>query len=223
VEPLTTGAGDPEGLPRISEDATEALQELRFEVARVVEAVGMDSTKPIVMWQAPAEGREGWDPVALRRRRLAARLEASVRCATSPAGAEIRRLGLEGDERLAWAFLLHDAQADPVGVAVPLLVRFAGRFRDPEAEARRLVGPGSKLAGGDCVRFNRSDGPFLGRLVWLSREASMRVVPWSRDAFVVRMTTDGEPVAGATRRLGFDVGGAMKEDRAAAAAGREAR
>ena len=183
----------------------------------------MDATAPILLWQAPAEGRPGWDHLALRRWKLDRRLEASVRSESSPVGAEIRRLGLEGAERLAWALLLHDAQADPVGVAMPLLVRFTGRVPDPEAEARRLVGPGSKLAAHDGVRFNRADGPYLARVAWLSREASLRVVPWSRDAFAVRTGTDGEPTTTVPRRFGFDVGGAMKEDRAAADAGREVR
>lgn len=214
--PLTTGEGDLEGLPEISVDPNEELQVLRNEAVRVVEAVAMDTTTSILLWQAPAEGRPGWDHVALRRRRLASRLEASARSATSPVGAELRRLGLEGEERLAWAFLLHDAQQDPVGVMVPLLVRLAGRTSDPEAAAERLLGPGSKLAANDCVRFSRADGPFLARLAWLSREASARVVPWPRDAFAVQPGSNGEPVVATRRVFGFDARGVRREDRAAA-------
>lgn len=223
VEPLTTGAGSLEGLPELAADPIEELEHLRGDVIRVVEALAMDATAPILLWQAPAEGRPGWDHLALRRWKLDRRLEAAARSESSPVGAEIRRLGLEGIERIAWAFLLHDAQESPLGVTMPLLVRFAGRAPDPEAAARKLVGPGSRLAAHGCVRFSRADGPYLAKVVWLSREASLRVFPWSRDAFVVRPGKDGEPTATVPRRFGFDVTGAAKEDRAAAEAGRGTR
>ena len=76
-----------------------------------------------------------------------------------------------------------------------------------------------KLGAADCVRFNRADGPFLGRVAWLSREASARVVPWPRDAFSVRTGADGEPVVSVPRAFGFDNRGAKREDRAATAGG----
>ena len=219
AEPLTTGGGSEQGLPEIPVDPNEAMHELRTEACRVVEALGMDPARPNLHWQVPAEGRSGWDHVGLRRLRLLNRLEASARNEACAVGAEIRRLGLVGQERLAWAFLLHDAQQDPVGVAVPLLVRFSGRVPDPEAAAARLLGPSSKLGAADCVRFNRADGPFLARVAWLSREASARVVPWPRDAFSVRTGADGEPVVSVPRAFGFDNRGAKREDRAATAGG----
>lgn len=219
VEPLTTGCGDVAGLPEISVDTTEEMDELRRQAYAVVQALSMDTTQPILIWQAPAEGRPGWDHFALRRRRLTARLEASVRAAKTPVGAEIRRLGLGGEERLAWAFLLHDAQADPVGIPVPTLLRLVGRLPDVAAAAESLLGPASKLGANDCLRFNRPDGPLLSRLVWLSREASGRVVPWQRDAFAVVPGPNGEPVSVTPRSVGFNSRGAATEDHAARARG----
>lgn len=212
LEPLTTGTGDPEGLPRIPADPLESIDLCVFDVTQLAVALEMNYPETEKIWNGPRKGSPGWDHTALRRRRLAARLEACSRAERDRVGAEIRHLGLEGDERLAWALLLRDTEADKVGLAVPLVLRFLGPLEDPESAAERILGPGSKLARADAIRFNRPDGPFLGRVAWLSREARARVVPWPRNAFVARATTDLERAADLPR-VGFDPAGTAVQDR----------
>ncbi len=212
AEPLTTGSGDPEGLPRIPADSLESLDLFVFDVTQLVLAVEMTYPETEKIWNGPRKGSPGWDHTALRRRRLAARLQACSRAEGDRVGGEIRRLGLEGDERLAWALLLRDTEADKVGLAVPLVLRFLGPLEDPESAAERILGPGSRLARADAIRFNRPDGPLLSRVVWLSREARSRVVPWPRNAFVARATTDLERAADLPR-VGFDPTGPAVQDR----------
>lgn len=218
VEPLTTGGGDPEGLPLLSPDPLEALEALAFDVAQLGAAVEMSYPETEKMWNGPRKGAPGWDHTAPRRRRLTARLEASARSESDRAGAEIRRLGLEGDERLAWALLVRDSEAERVGLGVPSVLRFLGRVTDPEETAERILGRDSKLARADAIRFNRPDGALLGRVVWLSRDARGRVIPWPRNAFVTRATADLDRAADLPR-VGFDPAGAEVQDRARNAGG----
>lgn len=214
VEPLTTGSGDPEGLPEISPDPIEALEQLVFDVLRLSEAVLMRYPATETIWNAARKGAPGWDHTGYRRFRLTARLEASARTEGDPFGAEIRRLALEGEERLAWAFLVADSQSDEVGLAVPQVLRMAGRHPDPHGAAERLLGPGSKLGRSDALRFNRRDGPLVAKAVWLSRDARSRVIPWPKSAFLVKGASEEE--AGTVARVGFDSSGEARKDQAAA-------
>ncbi len=212
VDPLTTGEGDPEGVPVLSPDPVVTLDTLYFEALNVIEAVNSNPTQAGTNWQGPASG-PGWDPAVLRRRRFNARLEACVRQEGNPLGAEMSRLGLEGDERTCWGFLMLDGTRQPVGIPVPRLVRYCGETPDPAATAERLLGPESKLGRADGLRFNRADVPLLRRFVWVSREANARVIPWTRDDFAEAPGPEGEPVAPRPRLFGFDVNGARQEGR----------
>ena len=219
VGPLTAGEGNPDGIPVLSPDLTATLDQLFGEARRVAEAVNVDTTQPVMIWQGPASG-PGWDHVVLRRRRFEARLEACAREERNAVGEEIRRLGLEGEDRTCWGLLLCDGLLDPVGIPVPRLVRYCGETADPAAAAERLLGPESKIGRADCVRFNRGDVPFLRRIAWMAREAQARVVPWSRDDFTVASGPEGEPGSPQQRVVGFDARGAAKEGRSTP--GREA-
>jgi hypothetical protein len=211
VKPLTTGEGDADGIPNRIPDPVEVIDKMTSEVVAVWEAVKLDINQATTIWSGPVAGG-GWDHIVLRRRRLASGLEALVRAEGSNVGAELRRLQLEGDERLCWAMLLVDGMDSPVGIPVPRLLRYCGPATDPEATAVRLLGPESKLGRGDCVRFNRADAPLLRRIVWMSREAHACVVPWSREDFAVAPGPTGEPPApNPGRVMGFDAQGAAAE------------
>ncbi len=212
VEPLTTGEGDPEGVPVLSPDPVATLDAIRFEATRLMEAVNVDPTQPLLLWQGPAAG-PGWDPAVLRRRRFDARLEACRRQEGGALGAEIERLGVEGDERTCWGLLVWDGLQQPVGIPVPRLLRYCGETNDPAATAERLLGPESKLGRADGLRFNRADVPLLRRYVWMSRELHARVVPWTRDDFTVAPGPEGEPAAPRLPFVGFDARGAAQEGR----------
>jgi hypothetical protein len=215
VGPVTHGTGDVMGLPRLSPDPIEAFQALAADVKLLGAAIKMGCLDEYKVWGGAREGEPGWDSTAPWRAALKARLEASVRLESDRIGAEIRRLGLEGGERLAWAVLLADADEEMVGVKVPRLVQMTGRHADPEAAAERILGPDSKLGKAGCIRFNRADGPVLGRIAWLSREARGRVIPWPHGAFFVKPGVDLEALP-FTPRVGFDPYGTQKQDRIAA-------
>lgn len=217
VEPLTTGGGDPEGIPVLSGDPIQDLEEVAHGVERLCDALLMQYPQTQTIWSTPIPGGPGWDHMGVRRRKLAARLEASARVQADPIGAEIRRLGLEGEERLVWASLVRDSQTDEPGMPVPQALRLAGRHPDPDAAAARLLGPESKLARADALRFNRRDGSLLSMAVWLSREARARVIPWPRTAFLVRGASREE--GGTLSRVGFDSSGELQRDHAAARGG----
>jgi len=211
VGPLTTGEGDVEGIPVQIPDPIEAIDKISAEVGNVFGAVKIDTTQQVTIWSGPASGA-GWDHTVLRRRRLAARLESFARSDGSAVGAELSRLGLEREERLCWAMLFVDGLENPVGIPVPRLLRYCGPVTDPEAAAARLLGPDSKLGRGDCVRFNRADTPLLRRIVWMTRDAHARAVPWSREDFAVAPGPMGEPPAPNTGRvMGFDAQGVAAE------------
>jgi hypothetical protein len=215
VGPVTHGTGDVMGLPRLSPDPIEAFQALAADVKLLGAAIKMGCLDEYKVWGAAREGEPGWDSTEPWRATLEARLEASARLESDRIGAEIRRIGLEGDERLAWAVLLADADEEVVGVKVPRVVQVTGRHADPERAAERLLGPDSKLGKADCIRFNRADGPVLGRIAWLSREARGRVIPWPRGAFFIKPGVDLEALP-FTPRVGFDPYGNQKQDRIAA-------
>ena len=65
VDPLTTGEGDPEGVPVLSPDPVATLDTLTFEALNVIEAVNSNPTQAGTNWQGPATG-PGWD-LAVRR------------------------------------------------------------------------------------------------------------------------------------------------------------
>lgn len=213
VGPLTTGEGDLEGLPVLSRDPMVTLDALRQEALKLMEAVNADTTQPLLIWQGPASG-PGWDHVVLRRRRFDSRLAACVRQEGNPVGAELARLGLEGDERTCWGLLLWDGMQQPVGIPVPRLVRYCGETADPAATADRLLGPESKLGRADALRFNRADVPLLRRLVWMTRDALARVVPWTRDDFTVVAGPEGEPLTPRLQPFGFNARGVRQEGHA---------
>lgn len=169
-----------------------------------------DTTQSIRLWNGPAPSG-GWDHTILRRKRLAARLEACARAERDPIGAEIRRLDLDEEERLCWAVLLWDSMAEPVGVPVPRLIRYCGPASDPQGTAERFLGPASKLGRADCLRVNRADVPLLRRFVWMAREAHGRVVPWSREDFAVAPASTGERGSFGFRATGFDAQGVPAE------------
>ena len=142
------------------------------------------------------------------------RLEASYRQETCRIEADLRRLDLTGDERLAWAILYLDSSAEEVGLAVPMVLAFTGWQEDAEAAAERLLGRGSKLGKAGVLRFNRADGPLLARLVAISQEARGRVALWPRKAFT--MKPGGlDLVADEQRTFGFGANGGQIQDRSA--------
>lgn len=108
-----------------------------------------------------------------------------------------------------------EADEEEVGVKAPKVMQMTGRHADPEEAAERFLGPESRLGRADCIRFNRADGPVLGRIAWLSREARSRVIPWPRGAFFVKPGVDLEALP-FTPRVGFDPYGTQKQDRIAA-------
>ena len=139
VDYLTTGDGDTLGLPAVPRNPQEALDRLEYDSRRVVDAIQMPSHDTDQMWQGVRKGHPGWDHTALRRDRLSARLEASYRQETCRIGAELRRLDLNGDERLAWALLFLDSSAEEVGLALPMVLAFAGWQDDAQAAADRAA------------------------------------------------------------------------------------
>ena len=213
VDYLTTGDGDTIGLPAIPKNPMEALERLDYDTRRVIEAVQMAVHDTDQMWQGVRKGHPGWDHTALRRERLVTRLETSFRQETSTVGAELRRLDLDGDERLAWAVLFLDSSAEEVGLAVPMVLTFTGWQEDAEAAAERLLGPGSKLGKAGVLRFNRQDGSLLGRLVALSQDARGRVALWSRKAFTMKPGNGLDLVADEPRTFGFGGSGGPIQDR----------
>ena len=215
VGPLTDGTGDLLGLPRLSTDPIEALQALVADVRLLGAAVALGCLDGHKVWGGARLGEPGWEPSAPWRFPLEVRLEAAVRRESDRIGEEIRRLDLEATERIAWAVLLADADEEEIGLKVPWIVQMTGRHSDPEAVAESLLGPDSKLGRSDCIRFNRADGPVLGRIAWLSREARGRVIPWPRGAFFVKPGVDLEALPFAPR-VGFDPFGTEKQDRAVA-------
>jgi hypothetical protein len=210
IGPLTTGLGELDGTPTLGPDPMETVDRIGGEVRRLVEAVNADMTQSSRLWNGPATGG-GWDHTILRRKRLAARLEACARTEGNPIGAEIRRFDLDEEERLCWAVLLWDSMADPVGVPVPRLIRYCGPSSGPQGAAERLLGPASKLGRADCLRFNKADIPLLRRFVWMSREAHGRIVPWSREDFAVAPASTGERGSFGFRATGFDAQGVAAE------------
>ncbi len=214
VDHLTTGEGDTLGLPAVPRNPQEALDRLEYDSRRVVDAIQMPAHDTDQMWQGVRKGHPGWDHTALRRERLAARLEASCRQESCRIGAELRRLDPIGDERLAWALLFLDSSAEEVGLAVPMVLAFTGWQDDAEAAAERLLGPSSKLGKAGVLRFNRTDGPLLARLVALSQDARGRAALWPRKAFT--MKPGGlDLVADQQRTFGFGANGGRIEDRSA--------
>ncbi len=214
VDHLTTGEGDTLGLPAVPRNPQEALDRLEYDSRRVVDAIQLPSHETDQMWQGVRKGHPGWDHTALRRARLFARLEASYRQETCRIGAELRRLDLTGDERLAWAILYLDSSAEEVGLAVPMVLAFTGWQEDAETAAERLLGRGSKLGKAGVLRFNRADGPLLARLVAISQEARGRVALWPRKAFT--MKPGGlDLVADEQRTFGFGANGGQIQDRSA--------
>ncbi len=215
VGPLTHGGIDTLGLPILSPDPIEALQALATDVRLLGAVLTLGCLDAHKVWGGARQGGPGWDSTAPWREVLEARLEASARSESDRIGEEIRRLRLEGSERVAWALLLADADEEEVGVKVPRIVQATGRHIDPEGAAEELLGPESKLGRADCIRFNRADGSVLGRIAWLSREARGRVIPWPRGAFYVKPGVDLEALP-FTPRVGFDPYGTQTQDRIAA-------
>lgn len=203
VDLLTDGVGDGLGLPDIRVNQLQALTALAYDVRRLMDAVPMPAHETENMWQGPRPGRPGWDWTLLRRRKLAARLEAAYRSESDAIGKELRRLQLEGTERLAWAMLYHDSGAEQVGLPIPFGLSFCGCEEDAEIAAQCLLGPNSKLAKAGGLRFNRNDGPLLGRLVALSQEARNRVALWPRLAFVNKPGASLDLAGDDQRALGF--------------------
>ncbi len=213
IEYLTTGEGDNRGLPRIPENRLEALDALQYDTRQLIEAVKLAPHEAGRIWHGVRKGNQGWDWTVLRRNRLAARLQATYR-QNDFIGAEIRRLKLDRDEQLAWSLLFFDSSAEQVGLAVPFVLTFVGRDEDAEPAAARLLGPDSKLAKAGVLRFNRNDGPLLGRVVGLSQEARSRVALWPRGAFVMKPGNGLEVVGDEQRTLGFG-GNSGLQDRTA--------
>jgi hypothetical protein len=214
VDYLTSGEGNTLGLPLIPKSRQEALDALEYDTRRLVDAVRLPVHETHEMWQGVRKGHPDWDWTALRRERLAARLEASYRSETDAIGTELRRLDLTGDERLAWTILFLDSSAEQVGLAVPFVPAFAGWNDDAEAAAERLLGGDSKLGKAGVLRFNRANGPLLARLVAISQEARARVALWPRNAFAMKPGNGLDLVADEQRSLGFGTNGGGRQDRA---------
>ena len=219
VDFLATGRGDSLGLPILPQSRLEALKLLDYDTRQLIDALKIPRHEAHQIWQGVRKGVPGWDRTVLRRRRLAARLEASYRQETDAIGAELRHLDLTGDERLVWAVLFFDSSAKEVGLATPYLLTFSGWHDDAEAAAERLFGRGSKLAKAGALRFSRTDGPLLARVVALSQEARSRVALWPRTAFEMTPGTTLDLAGDETRPLGFVPGGGGVQDRAARARG----
>jgi hypothetical protein len=217
VGPLSTGEGDGLGLPRVPQSRLEALELLDYDIRQLIDALKLPLHESHQIWQGVRKGVPGWDRGALRRGRLAARLEASYRQDTDAIGAELRRLDLTGAERLIWAVLFFDSSAKEVGLAAPYLLSFSGWHDDAEAAAERLLGKSSKLAKAGALRFSRADAPLLTRVVALSQEARARVALWPRTAFAMTPGTSLDLGGDETRPLGFLPNGGAVQDRAVAA------
>lgn len=205
VDPLTTGCGRLDGRPDVPANPLESLAALQADVRSLDSALRTAPSETGGIWCGPAKGTPGWDHAAARRGRLARRLEAVSSCEPDPAGAEIRRLGLDPDERLAWAELLVDSDYENFGVRVVHVLSCAGCRTDPGAAAERILGPRSRLAAADALRFDRDSGPLPGRFVWMSRAARDRVLPWPRGRFERPPGADLDDAA-TPSRVGFDPG-----------------
>ncbi len=216
---LAAGRGDTLDLPRVPESQLEALELLDYDTRQLIDALKIPFHEAYQIWQGVRKGFPGWDRTALRRGRLAARLEASYRQETDAIGAELHRLDLTGDERLVWAVLFLDSSAKEIGLAAPYLLSFSGWHDDAEAAAERLLGRGSKLAKAGALRFSRADGPLLARVVALSQEARGRVALWPRSAFALTPETSLDLAGNEARPLGFVPNGSALQDRVASAGG----
>lgn len=215
LEPLTTGEGDGLGLPDLPANRQEALDDLEYDTRQLIDAIRLPPHEAENMWQGVRVGQPGWDWTVLRRRRLAARLQAAYRSTADAIGAELRRLELTGDEQLVWALLFQDSSAEQVGLAVPYVLKFSHFHDNAEAAAERLLGMGSNLARAGVLRFNRTDTPLLTRIVGLSQEARSRVALWPKNAFFLKPGASLDATSDEQRTLGFGGNGRF-QDRAPA-------
>lgn len=220
VEYLTTGDGDNRGLPRMPENQLETQDALLYDITQLIDAVKLAPHDTGPLWHGVRPGHPGWDRTVLRRGRLAARLQ-SCRQHDS-VGAELRRLELNGDDRLAWALLFYDSSAEQVGLAVPFVLAFVGIDENADLAAARLLGPKSKLAKAGVLRFHRTDAPLLTRIVGISQEARSRVALWPKNAFVMKPDFRLDLTSEDQRRLGFAPSNGI-QDRTAASSGESSR
>lgn len=218
---LTTGDGDDRGLPRIPENRLEALDALQYDITQLIDAVKLAPHDTGPLWHGVRPGHPGWDRTVLRRGRLASRLQSA--CGQNDSvGAELRRLELNSDDRLAWALLFYDSGAEQVGLAVPFVLTFVGSEEDAETAAARLLGPKSKLAKAGVLRFNRTDAPLLTRIVGISQEARSRAALWPKNAFVMKPDFRLDLTSEEQRTLGFAPSNGI-QDRTVASSGGASR